>query len=510
MDLRQYVGALRKGWWLIAVAIVIGVLGGSLVNFRATPQYQSSVTFFISTPTAGGTSALAADQFATRRITSYVGLLSSEVTAREMINLTGIGISVGEMKSKISGDADLNTVLLTATVTDSSPDQSLSIAGAIAGKFGTIVNKVDPIGPDNVVLRVISGPTLNPTPVSPRTTLNLCLGFTVGLVIGVAIALLRQLLDTTIRQTQVLRALTDAPVLGVIPFEKSAKKSPLIANSNARSARAEALRQLRTNLQFVDVERPVRVLVVTSSIAEEGKSMTASNLAISFAESGRKVLLIEADLRRPRVAHYLGLERAIGLTNVLAGQAGLNEVLQPWGTGSLSVLASGSIPPNPSELLGSPRMLDLLNRLKKQFEIIVIDTPPLLPVTDGAVAAAHADGAVMVVRYGKTTRGQVTTAMRLLKSVDARLLGTILNMTPVKGFDGHESYGYVYDYFEDDGRTAVLPRSPALSAETQRSLDDDIPLSPGHGAGNGAMPQGTPVAAPQSGRQVRLRPPVSS
>ena len=215
------------------------------------------------------------------------------------------------------------------------------------------------------------------------------------------------LLDTTIRQPQVLRTLTEVPVLGVIPFEKSAKKSPLISEGQARSIRAEAFRQLRTNLQFVDVERPVRVLVVTSSVADEGKSTTATNLAVSFSESGRQVLLIEADLRRPRVADYLGLERAVGLTNVLAGQVDIDDVLQPWGRGGLSVLPSGSIPPNPSELLGSPRMLDLLERLKTRFEIIVIDTPPLLPVTDAAVAAAHADGAVLVARYGKATRGQV-------------------------------------------------------------------------------------------------------
>lgn len=501
MDLRQYVAALRKGWWIILVAAVLGTAGGAFINLRATPQYASTVTFFISTPIGGGTSALSADQFATRRITSYVGLLSSDVVAQRVIDKTGVDLNVSQVRSRIAGDADLNTVLLTATITDSSPETSLVMAQAVATEFGSIVNQVDPIGPDNVVLRVISGPTLNPTPVSPRTTFNLAAGLALGLAAGIVIALLRVLLDTTIRQPQVLRTLTGVPVLGVIPFEKSAKKSPLISEGQARSIRAEAFRQLRTNLQFVDVERPVRVLVVTSSVADEGKSTTATNLAVSFSESGRQVLLIEADLRRPRVADYLGLERAVGLTNVLAGQVDIDDVLQPWGRGGLSVLPSGSIPPNPSELLGSPRMLELLEQLKSRFEVIVIDTPPLLPVTDAAVAAAHADGAVLVARYGKATRGQVTTAVRSLQSVDARLLGTILNMTPVKGSDGYESYGYGY-YEEDASKTARLqpidqsPVDGTLAVTTGKFRQDEDAandLAPK----NGAIP---------SRRPIRLKP----
>jgi capsular exopolysaccharide synthesis family protein len=277
------------------------------------------------------------------------------------------------------------------------------------------------------------------------------------LVIGVVIALLRQLLDT-VRTPQFLRTLTDAPVLGVIPYERSSKKSPLIVESHARSLRAEAFRQLRTNLQFIDVERSVRVLVVTSSVAYEGKSTTAANLAVTFADSGRRVLLIEADLRRPRVADYLGLERAVGLTNLLAGQVSLDDVLQPWGRTGLVVIPSGSLPPNPSELLESPRMIDLLEVLKTRFDIIVIDTPPLLPVTDAAVAAvaaAGADRAVLVVRHGKTTRSHVSAAVRSLRTVDARLLGTVLTMTPLKGTDGYESHGYGY-YEADPAKMPTL------------------------------------------------------
>ena len=313
------------------------------------------------------------------------------------------------------------------------------------------------------MLNVVSGPTLNPVPVSPRKTLNIGLGVLLGLALGLAAAILREVLDNTVRSPQVLRTMTEAPVLGVIAADRGSKKSPLIVDNHARSVRAEAFRQLRTNLQFIDAARPVGVLVVTSSIANEGKSTTAINLAVSFSDSGRRVLLIEADLRRPRVAEYLGLEGAVGLTNVLVGQAAIDDVLQPWGRGGLTVLPSGTIPPNPSELMGSPLMAELIIQLRKSFDMIIIDTPPVLPVTDAAVASRLVDGVVVVVRYGKTTRNQVSTALRSLAAVDARVLGTVLTMSPVKGAEAYSAYGY----YEDDDRVELSAPEPAAAVELE-------------------------------------------
>lgn len=508
MTLHQYLAAVRKGWWLILIALIVGVASGFVVSARATPQYAGSVTFFISTPTEGGTSPLAADQFATRRITSYVGLLSSDVTAQRVLKQTGLNLTAAQIRAKITGEADLNTVLLTATVTDSSPDRALQILQAIAAQFGIIVNEVDPIGPDNVVLRVITGPTVNPNPVSPRTVLNLGVGLAVGLAVGVALAVLRVLLDTTVRQPQLLRDLTQAPVLGIIPFDKAAGKSPLVVNATERSIRAEALRQLRTNLQFVDVERPLRLFVVTSSVAMEGKSTTAANLAVAFSESGKTVLLIEADLRRPRVADYLGLERAVGLTNVLADQVNIDKVLQPWGNGQLRVLTSGSIPPNPSELLGSPKMQQLLERLKRSFDLIIIDTPPLLPVTDAAVVAAYADGAVLVVRYGKTTRAQVSSAASSLKSVEGRLLGTILNMSPKRGSDGYARYGYGGHYENPSSGTNAKFVEHSLHSDTPSDTRVELadPLSQPHDSAAFNRLSASSSRSPSPQREMRLSP----
>src|SRR6185436_5114118 len=169
-------------------------------------------------------------------------------------------------------------------------------------------------------LTVTAGPTLNPVSISPSPLLNIGLGALVGLVLGLGLAILRDILDTSIRSAEALRSISQVPVLGVIAMDGSSKKAKPLVDRNPRSPRAEAFRQIRTNLQFVNVDSPLRVLVVTSPSEQEGKSTTAANLALTIAETGRKVLLIEGDLRRPQVAEYLGLEGSVGLTNVLAGQ----------------------------------------------------------------------------------------------------------------------------------------------------------------------------------------------
>jgi len=454
VDLHGYVQAVRKYWWLVLLMTGLCVGASIVLTYTATPQYESSVTFFVSTSANADGTALQADQYAQRRVNSYVGLLTSEKLAQSVIDNAHLDMTVSQVTGSIAAAADLNTVLLTATVTNSSPERSLAIATAISTQFGQMVAQLDNHGsPENanVVLNVVSGPTLNPVPVSPRKTLNIGLGVLLGLALGLAAAILREVLDNTVRSPQVLRTMSEAPVLGVIAADRGSRKSPLIVDNHARSVRAEAFRQLRTNLQFIDAARPVGVLVVTSSIANEGKSTTAINLAVSFSDSGRRVLLIEADLRRPRVAEYLGLEGAVGLTNVLVGQAAIDDVLQPWGRGGLTVLPSGTIPPNPSELMGSPLMAELIIQLRKSFDMIIIDTPPVLPVTDAAVASRLVDGVVVVVRYGKTTRNQVSTALRSLTAVDARVLGTVLTMSPVKGAEAYSAYGY----YEDDDRVEL-------------------------------------------------------
>ena len=183
---------------------------------------------------------------------------------------------------------------------------------------------------------------------------------------------------------------------------------------------------------------------MTSPLPGEGKSTTIVNLAITLASAGTRVLLIEADLRRPRVADLLGLERTIGLTSVLTSRVSARQAVQPWGDGALDVIASGPLPPNPSELLSSCHMSALLADLRGQYDIILIDSPPLLPVTDAAAIAPETDGAILVCRYKTTTGAQVQAAVAALRAVSAPILGTVFAMVPSAGPRAYAQYNSYY------------------------------------------------------------------
>lgn len=433
MDLRTYGAALRRSWWIVLLIVVAGAGAGVLMTLRATPQYQSTVQFFVSTPSDSTGTPYQSQLYAQRRINSYLQLLDSEDFANRVIATSGVTLTTGQVQSAISATTDLNTVLMTATVTDSVADRSLSMARAVSTEFGALVAELDARSDTSgvpIVLNVLSGPTLDPTPVSPRPSLNIGLGVLVGLALGVGVAVIRQLRDKTVRSATDLRELSGVPSLGEVAADATARSAPVLTGELGHSPRAEEFRQIRTSIQFADVPTTPQVLVVTSAVAGETKSSTAANLAVVFAETGRRVLLVEADMRRPRISDYLGLERAVGLSNVLARQAEVGDVLQPWGEHGMFVLPSGSTPPNPSELLGSKHMIGVVDQLRASFDVIVVDTPPLLPVTDAVVAATWSDGVVLVVRHGRSSATEVGIALQSLASVEAPVLGTVLAMAP--------------------------------------------------------------------------------
>lgn len=446
VDLRMYLRSLRKNWWVVVATVVLCAGGAAIWTLQTPPTYASKVTFFVTTPNVGTNSPLSGDQFGQQRVNSYVQLAQSDRLASMVLVDTGLRLTPRTVTQMVSADADINTVLLTTTVMGTDPEVTLKIAKSISTQLVKLVHDIetqDGKRASPVQLDVVSGPSLLPDPVSPNKKKDVGAGLAIGLILGLGLAALRELTDATIRSTEALQVVSGHPALGVIPHERHIEKSPLILSGQGGAARAEAFRQLRTSLQFLNVDRPTRTLVVTSSTAGEGKSLTSTSLALVFAEAGRRVLLVEADMRRPKLCDYLGLERVVGLSNVLAGQVPLEDAVQQWGNNDFHVLASGSIPPNPSELLGSHNMHDLLRVVERDYDMVILDTPPLLPVTDAAVLAAQADGAVMVVRHGKTKRSQVEAAVRSLDVVGARLLGSVLTMTPTKGVDASVTYeGY--------------------------------------------------------------------
>ena len=445
MELRDYLRAVRKRWWLVAGSIVVALGAAMLVTTLTPPKYSASVTFFVGTQTKGVSDAYQGSLFSQQRIKSYADLLTSDRLAQAIVDNDPMGRTADQVQESITANAIPDTVLLEATVTDGDRARALRLSQGLAKQFVALVQTLEtPPGSDvpTVWVEVIAGPALAAKPVSPTPVRNAGLALVLGLVLGVGAAVLRETLDTSVKSAPALAELTGAAVLSTVPVDSRAKRAPLIVAGSAGSVRAEALRQLRTNLQFVNVDAPARAIAVTSAVPGEGKTTTACNLAIVFAEAGKRVVIVDADLRRPRVAEYLNVEGAVGLTNVLAGQATVDDALQQWGTSGVFVLPAGSIPPNPSELLGSRNMEALLASLRQGFDVVIVDTPPLLPVTDGAVAATIVDGTVLVFRCGKSTTAQARSAADALAAVDARVLGCVLNMVPRKSSGAYTYYDY--------------------------------------------------------------------
>lgn len=463
VELRDYIRVLRKRWKFIVLLTVLALVGAGAASVLATPQYEARTQLFVSTQASGtAVELLQGSNFTQQRVKSYADVVTSPVVLDPVISELGLEESPRSLAARISAEAPLDTVLINISVRDESPEQAARIANAVGESFTTVISELEePTGDGSSPVRIstVDPADVPEAPVSPNTKLNLALGLLVGLALGVGAAVLRETLDTSVRGEDDVRQVTDASVLGGIAWDDEAPKRPLIVQASPHSTRAEAFRQLRTNLQFVDVANHPRSIVITSSVPGEGKSTTVANLAITMAEAGSRVCLVEGDLRRPMVTEYLGLEHSVGLTTVLIGQADLADVVQPWGAGNLHVLPSGQVPPNPSELLGSAAMDKLLRTLENSYDVVIIDAPPLLPVTDAAVLSKLADGAVIVVGSQKINRDQLARAVANLEAVDARLLGVVLNLLPTKGPDAYSYYSYGYASYEHGG----APEAPALT-----------------------------------------------
>lgn len=457
MDLRDYLRVLKTRWLLIVICTLIFVALASLLTLRAAPQYAATARLFVSTSATDDSQALQGSTFSLQRVKSYADLLTGQEIARRVVDDLDLDESPRALASQISASSNVDTVILSITVTDPQPKRAQMLADAVSKAFVTYVAELEtPPGKDEATIKAtIVDPASTPSaPVSPQPTRNVALGLIFGLLVGVGLAVLREGLDTTIKTARQLEALVPAPIIGTISFDSAAVDTPLITSIDAYAPRAEAFRVLRTNLQFIDPDIERKVFVITSSLPGEGKTTTAVNLALALAEGGERVALVEGDLRRPKISEYLRLESAVGLTTVLIGKLPLKDAIQSTANEGLAVLTSGTAPPNPAELLKSGSMASLIESLRELYDIVLIDAPPLLPVTDGALLAAQSDGALLVVRHGKTTADQVALAAERLQAVGATPVGVIFNMTPSKGGSGY-GYGYGYGYAPESSTTSV-------------------------------------------------------
>ncbi|MFW3172533.1 polysaccharide biosynthesis tyrosine autokinase [Geodermatophilus sp. CPCC 206100] len=444
VDLRSVFTALRVRWWMVGLGLAVGVVSAVVVSLAATRQYTTDMQFFVSTTDSGSTTEVfQGSQFAQQRVASYSELLQGDLLAGRIVDELDLDETTESLRSRIEAAPVPETVLIEASVTDESAEQAQRIAETLAAQFVDLVEELEtPANATESTVRVAltDSPGIPARPSEPNPLRNIALGLACGLLAGALAAVGREYFDRSVKQPDEVVALTGVPVIGTVLRSEALEKNQTI-DRMGEGRGVEDYRQLRTNLQFLDVDEPPKVIMISSAMPSEGKTTAVVNLALALADSGRRVTVIEADLRRPKVTRYLGLVGDVGLTNILAGTADLEDVVQRYGDRDLRVVASGPMPPNPGEVLASSHMLSLLDKLRGDNDFVLVDAPPLLPVADTSGLAVSMDAVLLSVRYGSTRKDQLQQAAATLDRVGARHLGVILSMVPPKT-ELASAYGY--------------------------------------------------------------------
>lgn len=478
LGIEYYARLLRSRWLTVCVTTAIAVMIAVGVTLLTTPLFQASTRLFVSTASASGASAAELYQgnlFSQERVLSYAKLLESETLAERTINKLGLDMRPEVLQPRIKAAAEPNTVLIDVQVLDESAAQAQQIANALSDEFAAMVRELetpkDGAEPDARVV-VVQRASLPEEPVIPKTTRNLGIALGLGAMLGVALAILRGLLDRTVKDRETLEEVTATGLVGSIPFDKERQKKPAISFDENNSAIAEAFRRLRTNLQFLAVDNPPRVIVIAGSRPREGKTTAAINIALALAEAEHNVVLVDGDMRCPMLDKHLDLVGSVGLSTVLSGQAPVEQALQQTRFPRLTVLTSGAIPPNPSELLGSLAAQKVLVELRANFDYVIVDSPPLLAVTDASVLAAISDGVLIMASFGQIKMEQLADAVGRLEDVGAQLLGAVFTMVPAREEASYSRYG-------NYGQPA-LSRAEPQAGSTEPSLTDTVAKSTRH------------------------------
>lgn len=508
MELRAYLAILWRRKGVIAVTVAVTVIVTVIGTLMMTPIYVASTTLRVATAASGPVEAVRYDViYADRLMNTYTKIATSRPVLQELTQKLGLDtppqieleilantelmqITVEDQNPILAAEA-ANTLaeILTAQNRELStgggktaqeilseqlaqmedelnqarreyeslvvqlPEDSKRITAASRAielkeqVYTTLLNQYERARVAEAVrantVSIVEPAVVPQTPSKPRQELNIALGVMVGLVGGLGLAFLFENLDTTLYTTEQIEAVTESATLGQIPTIVSQQQITFL---NGNSPQGEAFRRLRTNIFMLDPETPLQTLLVASAEPGEGKSTIVANLALAMAQSGRKVIIVDGDLRLPTLHQIFNLLNEIGLSSILRQEVMLAEAVQDSQIPGVQVLTSGPLPPNPAELLGSPQMTTLLEQLRQQFDLVLLDTPALLAVTDAVVLALAVDGVILVVGCTQARQETVEAACRQLTAVKARLIGVIVNRA--------EQAGSYYHYYPSKTNSA--------------------------------------------------------
>lgn len=431
MSLRQYLQLMRDGKWWLGAGLTLGILAGLLFALLSVPSYVATSTLYFAAIEGGGEpgQAYQGALLAEQKARAYAQLIVSDRVLDEVSFDTGGRVAPGD----VTVQSTAGNPTLVVEVTDPDPQRAAAVANTLADKAGDLVSELerprDARLSTVVTLRVLAPAGVPTSPTSPNLALDVAVCAMLGTLLGLLAALMQRSLDRSVRTREALESLTNLPLLGAVPYDRMSRRTPQLITTAPRGPVAEAVRQLRVNLRSAGTGAGTSLLI-TSASAREGKTSVACHLAAAFGLDGKRVLLIDADLRRPRVADYLGMTPTAGLSTVLRGEATALEAVEPWDDGLFDVLAGGPTPDDPSELLSSDLFRTMLADFSTRYDVVLVDATALLPVADARVLAGACDDVLLVTKYGRTPASDIADALAALRVVSAHVLGCVFTMEP--------------------------------------------------------------------------------
>jgi receptor protein-tyrosine kinase len=458
IGLRHYLDVLIRRKWIVIGVFAVAVFGAFLFSIAQSAVYRSQSKILIGQ--GGGLTNVQFTGSVTQPLTATMAdLVKSNDLASRVIRRLRLDLTPEQVLAKVSVSINPETSVMKVLVDDHSRARARAINRTIGDVFAQLVKQrlgKGSTGSGGRVTATVWDPAhVLPVRISPRPLRNTVIAGALGLILGLLAAFLRDHFDRNLRTREMVEQAFGVPVIGQIPFARLKRKDQRIVFWQGFSDVAEAFRALRANLQYLAVKRPIRTILITSASPQQGKTTVAANLALAIARSGATTIVIEGDLRRPRLDDAFDLRtHGPGLTSVLVGAVDVDEaivdVAMPTPVegvpgereGRLSFLPSGPLPPNPSELLSSLQMTKLLDRLALAYDYVLIDSPPVLAVADALELARIVDGVVVAARRDRATRDEARELRSLVERLGINLLGVVFTDVAPAGGYGYGRYGY--------------------------------------------------------------------
>lgn len=468
MELRYALQLTRRWWWLVALCAVAGGLAAYAMVRQQVPEYWATATLMVSQVQTQGTVTYN-DVLASERLTeTYRRLIESLPVLEEAQGTLQLPGGTGELARLLEAGSVPQTQLIQVSARTQDPEQAANIANTVAdvviarNRSGLLGTR----GSLSIAERAV-------TPAAPSGgagTAGILLGLFGGAFVAVGLALLLEYADDRVRDAERVRTL-GLSLLGTVRRRKGSDRT-LVSRDAPDSADAEAYRVIRTAVQFAFLDRPLRSLFVTSAQPGEGKTTTAANLAIVAAQSGKRVVVVDADLRRPQIHRVFDLSNSRGLTDlVLQSNGHFGEFLQNTGVRNCWALTSGPLPPNPDSVMASTRLQQVLEQISTSVDLLIIDGPPVLPVADAGYLAHAADGTILVIDAGRTRRPTVARALASLQHAGATVIGSVLNRARIGQGDTYYGYGYRSVRHGADDHAAALAQARGKAPGAASRLD---------------------------------------